>query len=230
MPAPAPALKAPCWHGWYRCWAVLAAEIAAGVREQGGGVRSPLMLASRVQPRSGGAAEGETSRIGAVGRFPPAAEAGRLVHPINSSIWACTETSALVAAIRSAADRLGSEARSSMSRADRRRRSAIWPGSDARAKARATPDLRALRVSDFPSCGPSNLSMSINSFMDSVIKFGHQKNEGLTRKAVYATLALHGMKNETKQRLKAAAIAALIATAILALGLIESALGLTPNH
>ena len=38
------------------------------------------------------------------------------------------------------------------------------------------------------------------------------------------------MKNETKQRLKAAAIAALIASAILALGLIESALGLTPNH
>jgi len=38
------------------------------------------------------------------------------------------------------------------------------------------------------------------------------------------------MKTTTKQRLKAALIAALIATAILALGLIESALGLTPNH
>lgn len=43
-------------------------------------------------------------------------------------------------------------------------------------------------------------------------------------------LALHGMKNKTKQRLKAAAIAALIIATILALGLIESALGITPNH
>jgi hypothetical protein len=56
------------------------------------------------------------------------------------------------------------------------------------------------------------------------------ENEVLTRKTVYATVALHGMKNETKQRLRAALVAALIATAILALGLIESALGLTPNH
>lgn len=38
------------------------------------------------------------------------------------------------------------------------------------------------------------------------------------------------MKNERNERLKAALIAALIATAILALGLLESALGLTPNH
>jgi len=38
------------------------------------------------------------------------------------------------------------------------------------------------------------------------------------------------MKNERTERLKAALIAALIATAILALGLLESALGLTPNH
>lgn len=43
-------------------------------------------------------------------------------------------------------------------------------------------------------------------------------------------MALHGMKNKRTERLKAAVIAALIATAILALGLIESALGLTPNH
>jgi hypothetical protein len=43
-------------------------------------------------------------------------------------------------------------------------------------------------------------------------------------------MALHGMKNETKQRLKAAAIAALIASAILALGLWEASQGLTPNH
>lgn len=38
------------------------------------------------QSRSGGVAIGETSRVGAVG-FPfPAAIAGRLFHPINSSI------------------------------------------------------------------------------------------------------------------------------------------------
>lgn len=38
------------------------------------------------------------------------------------------------------------------------------------------------------------------------------------------------MKTTTKQRLKAALIAALIATAILALGLAEEALGILPNH
>jgi len=43
-------------------------------------------------------------------------------------------------------------------------------------------------------------------------------------------LALHGMKNKRNERIKAALLAAAIATAILALGLIESALGLTPNH
>jgi hypothetical protein len=43
-------------------------------------------------------------------------------------------------------------------------------------------------------------------------------------------LALHGMKNKRNERLKAAAIAALIATAILALGLWEASQGLTPNH
>lgn len=42
-------------------------------------------------------------------------------------------------------------------------------------------------------------------------------------------LALHGMKNKTKQRLKAAAIAALIVTALLILGQLEQAAGL-PNH
>lgn len=52
----------------------------------------------------------------------------------------------------------------------------------------------------------------------------------MTRKAVSAKLALHGMKNETKRRLKAALIAGLIATAILALGLAEEALGILPNH
>ena len=56
------------------------------------------------------------------------------------------------------------------------------------------------------------------------------EKEVLTRKAVSAKLALHGMKNETKRRLKAALIAALIATAILALGLAEEALGILPNH
>ena len=58
-----------------------------GVRGLRSGRRGPV-LAARVQPRSGGAADGLTSRIGAEGRFPPAADAGRLVHPINSSIWA----------------------------------------------------------------------------------------------------------------------------------------------
>ena len=53
---------------------------------------------------------------------------------------------------------------------------------------------------------------------------------GLTRKAVCEIVPLHGMKNETKRRLKAALIAALIATAILALGLAEEALGILPNH
>ena len=38
------------------------------------------------------------------------------------------------------------------------------------------------------------------------------------------------MKNKRNERIKAALLAAAIATAILALGLIESALGLTPNH
>ena len=38
------------------------------------------------------------------------------------------------------------------------------------------------------------------------------------------------MKNERNERLKAALIAALIAATILALGLAEAALGLTPNH
>jgi len=42
-------------------------------------------------------------------------------------------------------------------------------------------------------------------------------------------LALHGMKNKTKQRLKAAAIAALIVTALLILGQLEQQAGL-PNH
>jgi len=56
------------------------------------------------------------------------------------------------------------------------------------------------------------------------------ENEGLTRKPLCAIVRAHGMKNERTERLKAALIAALIATAILALGLLESALGLTPNH
>ena len=38
------------------------------------------------------------------------------------------------------------------------------------------------------------------------------------------------MKNERNERLKAALIGLLIATAILALGLAEAALNLTPNH
>ena len=50
VPAPAPALKTPCWHGWYRCWSVLAVGLAPGVSgvsgvsgsgvcDQGDGVR-----------------------------------------------------------------------------------------------------------------------------------------------------------------------------------------------
>lgn len=61
----------------------------AGSRNSGVGPRSGQrgpVLASPVQPRSGGGPAGLTSRIGAEGRFPPAAEAGRLVHPINSNI------------------------------------------------------------------------------------------------------------------------------------------------
>ena len=53
--------------------------------------------------------------------------------------------------------------------------------------------------------------------------------ECLTRKAVYATVRAHGMKNETKQRLKAIAIGLLIAAVIITLGLIEQAL-LPINH
>lgn len=56
------------------------------------------------------------------------------------------------------------------------------------------------------------------------------ENEGLTRKPLCAIVPLHGMKNERTERLKAALIAALIATAILALGLAEEAFGILPNH
>ena len=59
---------------------------------------------------------------------------------------------------------------------------------------------------------------------------GKSDSEGLTRKTLYANLPPYSMKNKRTERLKAAVIAALIASAILALGLIESALGLTPNH
>lgn len=52
----------------------------------------------------------------------------------------------------------------------------------------------------------------------------------MTRKPLCAIVPLHGMKNERTERLKAALIAALIATAILALGLAEEALGILPNH
>jgi hypothetical protein len=55
------------------------------------------------------------------------------------------------------------------------------------------------------------------------------ENQGLTHKAFAPMLALHGMKNKTKQRLKAAAIAALIVTALLILGQLEQQAGL-PNH
>lgn len=60
VPAPAPALKAPCWHGWSRCWHVLAVEIAAGVRALGDGVRSGPEIrrgagGAHVEDRCGGA-------------------------------------------------------------------------------------------------------------------------------------------------------------------------------
>ena len=54
--------------------------------------------------------------------------------------------------------------------------------------------------------------------------------QGLTHKPLYANLRLHGMKNETKQRLKAALLAAAILTAMALLGALEQAAGLTPNH
>jgi hypothetical protein len=53
--------------------------------------------------------------------------------------------------------------------------------------------------------------------------------EGLTRKAFYATVWVHGMKTTTKQRLKAAALAVLAIAALLLLGWLETQAGL-PNH
>ena len=50
--------------------------------------------------------------------------------------------------------------------------------------------------------------------------------EVLTHKAFYASLWIHSMKNETKQRLKAIAIGLLIAAVIVIQGLLES----NPNH
>lgn len=43
-------------------------------------------------------------------------------------------------------------------------------------------------------------------------------------------LALHGMRNERNERRKALILGLIIAAAVLALGLWESAQGLTPNH
>ncbi len=53
--------------------------------------------------------------------------------------------------------------------------------------------------------------------------------EGLTRKTFYAILRFHGMKNETKRTLKAAALAVLAIAALLLLGWLETQAGL-PNH
>ena len=59
--------------------------------------------------------------------------------------------------------------------------------------------------------------------------FGKSHTEGLTHKALYARLRPYGMKNETKQRIKAALLAAAILTAMALLGALEQAAGL-PNH
>lgn len=54
-------------------------------------------------------------------------------------------------------------------------------------------------------------------------------SEGLTHKALYARLRLHGMKNTTKRTLRNVALA-LLALAVLALlGWLETQAGL-PNH
>ena len=80
---------------------------------------------------------GETSSIGAVGLPLPAA-AGRLLHPITSIICAWTATNAFAAAIRSGAGLPASWASSAISTAQRRSRSAIMPGSIARARESTT--------------------------------------------------------------------------------------------
>lgn len=54
-------------------------------------------------------------------------------------------------------------------------------------------------------------------------------SEGLTHKALYARLRLHGMKNETKRTLRNVALALLALAALLLLGALEQAAGL-PNH
>ena len=108
----------------------------AGIRNSGRGPRSGRrgpVLAARVQPRSGGAADGLTSRIGAVG-FPfPAAEAGRRGIPSRSISWSCKVTMARAAAIRSSAGAAGFSTSSPIVSAERLSLRTIWPGKVARA-------------------------------------------------------------------------------------------------
>lgn len=106
-----------------------------GVRGPRSGRRGPVSpdAGTRGQPRSGGAAEGLTSRIGAEGRFPPDAEAGRRGIPSRSINWSCNVTMARAAAIRSSAGAAGFSTSSPIVSAERLSLSTIWPGKVARA-------------------------------------------------------------------------------------------------
>jgi hypothetical protein len=95
--------------------------------------RRGSVLASRGQPRSGGGPAGLTSKIGADGRFPPAAEAGRRGIPSKSINWSCNVTIARAAAIRSSAGAAGFSTSSPIVSAERLSLRTIWPGKVARA-------------------------------------------------------------------------------------------------